>query len=289
MRQSAQGVWRPLAVFLLAILVGCGGPIVARTPEALYFLAKEQIAHASYSPAVDSLAKVVREFPQSEQAERAQVLHIALVGGMARAYAEMGDSYLAGSRQQGAAAYASQMRSVAIDYFSRARGRSLEMLEALDRLMRQAETGPLRVDLPFPEVAGAESATLASVRRGSQAKDEDVLRAEREEVLRGLAVLLARAAGAGEDLVRARGIYQGSGAEVDAAAFFLAAAQEIFSLSRIYGPEGLREQRTQRLFLERGAAVAEHAAQLARQKGDRRIQEESERLAARCRESLGKR
>src|SRR3989338_4870339 len=41
------------------LLAACGEPIVARSPEALYALAQQQIANASYSPAADTLARVV--------------------------------------------------------------------------------------------------------------------------------------------------------------------------------------------------------------------------------------
>ncbi|MFQ5695375.1 MAG: hypothetical protein ACE5HB_05250, partial [Terriglobia bacterium] len=125
------------------LLAACGEPIVPRSPEALYALAQQQLSNNNFSPALDTLARVVREAPDSESGRRARVLQIALLGGMARAFREVAESYLAGSQEAGAAAYAPRMRSVAMDYFGRARGRSIEMVEALDRLMREPLTAPL--------------------------------------------------------------------------------------------------------------------------------------------------
>lgn len=270
------------------LLFSCGEPIVPRSPEALYALAKEQLANANYTPAVDTLAKVAREAPQSEPARRAQVLRIALLGGMARGFKKIGEGCLEGRKKAGAAQYASQMRLVAMDYFGRARGRSIEMVEALDLLLRDAATGPLRLDFAPPEVPGGGSPVLDKVRLGNWVKEEDLAQAEKDEVRQGLAVMLATLAGAGGDVPKARARFQGPELELDPAAFYLGAAQEIVGFSSIYGPEGLQDPRMFRLFHERAAAAAERAGKLAGEKGDRKLQAESEKLRRRCQEVLKK-
>ena len=287
---SSQTILRGAAAGALCavLLLGCDGPIVARSPEALYALAKEQMAHANYSPAVDTLARVVREAPQSESARRAHVLRIALLGGMARGFKDVAESYRAGAQQAGAAAYATQMRSLAMDYFSRARGRSIEMVEALDRLMSEAATGPLRVDFPLPEVAAADSAALGKVRQGNWVEDPARLQAEQEEVRQGLAEMLATVLGAGGDIHKARGRFRGREVELDLAVFYLGLAQEIVDISSIYGPQALQDRRVFRLYHKRALAAAEQAARLAGEKGNTQLQEESERLKRHCQEVLRK-
>lgn len=266
------------------VLLSCDGPIVARSPEALYALAKEQIAHARYTPAIDTLSKVIRESPQSETARGARVLHIALLGGMARGFKDVAESYLAGHQQAGAAAYAPQMRAVAMDYFGRSRGRSIEMVEALDRLMREAATGPLRLDFPLPQGLSGGSALLAKVRQGTWVEDEELVQAEREEVRQGLAEMLAGLVDTEGDLNRARERvrFRGPAFEIDPANFYLGAARELVNLSSIYRPEALGDRGMFRLFHERAAAAAERAAHRAAEIGNRRIQAESERLQRHC-------
>src|SRR3990167_3877891 len=255
------------------LLAACGEPIVARSPEALYALAQQQIANASYSPAADTLARVVLAGPESAPARRARVLRLALLGGMARGYQQVGESYLEGSKSAGAAAYASQMRAVALDYFGRARGSSLEMMDALDRMLREPARPPLGAGFTPPGAAAAERAVLAQVREGQWIEGAARLRAERAEVQQGLAQMLAGYAGTG-------------GGEVDPAALYLAAARELVTVSGIFGPEGLREPRSVRLYHERALQLAERAGELAG--GRPQLREESERLQAQCRGVLKK-
>lgn len=284
----AQGVrWLGAAVCAW-LLLSCGEPIVPRTPEALYSLAKAQLTNANYVPAVDTLGKVTEESPQSEPGRRAQVLRIAVLSGLARGFKEIGESCLAGRQKAGTAQYASEMRSVAMDYFSRARGHSIEMVEALDYLIRYAPTGPFRVDFPLPEVPGGGSPVLAKVRLGNWVRTEELAQAEKEAVSQGLAQSLTRLAGAGEDVNQARARFRGGEVEVDPAAFYLGVAQEIVDLSSIYGRDALQDPRMFRLFHERAAAAAERAAKLAGEKGDRKLQAESERLRRRCQDVLRK-
>ena len=254
------------------LLAACGEPIVARSPEALYALAQQQIANASYSPAADTLARVVLAGPESEPARRARVLRLALLGGMARGYQQVGESYLAGSKSAGAAAYASQMRTIALDYFGRARGSSLEMMDALDRMLREPASPLSGADISLA-AAAAERAVLAQVRQGQWVEDAIRLRAERAEVGEQVRQVLAGFAGTG-------------GKEVDPAALYLAAARELLTLSGIFGPEGLREPRSLRLYHERALQLAERAGELAA--GRPPLLEESARLQALCRDALKK-
>lgn len=283
-RRRRRRAWLGCALGGVALLLlSCDGPIVARSPEALYALAKQQIAHANYSPALDTLSKVIRESPQSEPARRAHVLRVALLGGMAQAFKDIAESYLEGHQQAGAAAYASQMRSMAIDYFGRARGHSIELVEALDRLQQEATPAPWRLDLPLPQAASG-SAVLAKVRQGTWVEDPERAQAEREELRQGLAQMLAGLVDTEGNLDRARERlrFRGLPFEVEPANFYLGAARELLNLSSIYRPEALRDPRMFRLFHERAAAAAARAAQRAAEIGNDRIRDESEQLQRHC-------
>lgn len=272
MSRTAQRVGLALLLGVGTALLSCNGPIVARSPEALYALATEQIANANYSPAVDTLAKVIQAPEQTEWAGRAQALRMALLAGMARSFKEIAESYLEGHQQAGAAAYASQMRSIAMDYFGRARGRSIEMVEALDRMLREPGAGPVRVELSLPPASAAPGTALAKVRQGTWIENPELLQTEKDQVRRQLEQTLATMAGADG----------GS----SAAAFYLAAADEIVNLSSIYRPEALGDARMFRLFHERAATAASRAAELARESGNHKLEEESQKLVAHCKEVL---
>jgi len=279
MNQTAQQAGLALLLGVgTALLLNCNGPIVARSPEALYALATEQIANANYSPAVDTLTKVMQAPEQTEWAGRAQVLRIALLAGMARGFKEIAENYLAGHQQAGAAAYAPQMRAIAMDYFGRARGRSIEMVEALDRMMREPGAGPVRVELSLPARSAGEppapplGGALAKVRQGNWIENPELVQAEKDQVREQLGQALTSIAGAD--------------AGSSSAAFYLAVGREIVNLSGIYRPEALRDARMFRLFYERAATAASRAGELAREAGNRKLEEESQQLLAHCKEAL---
>lgn len=272
------------AVLGLGLLAGCGGePIVARSPEALLRLAQEQCANRNYRAASDTLGRVLEQAPPGELAGRAHLFRLVLLGGMARGYQEMAEGYLEGARQ--AAPAATELRTVAMDYFGRARGRSIEMVEAFDRFLREPRSAPLRLDLPLPDVPGGESGVLAKIRSGSRVAEEDQRAAEEEKIRQGLAVLMAEVLGAGEDVRAARARTLGE-ATLEPDAVSLALAREMIEASRIYRKDALNDPRLLQLYYERAQAVAEGVAQRARERGEPRLQKEAEELARKCQGAL---
>ena len=272
-RTLFRGTVAALAGLLLVTLAACDGPIVARSPEALYNLALQQLGNSQFRAATDTLKRLSREFPATDQGRRAAALHVTLQGGLARGYQSMGDAYLAGSKQAGDAPHAPQMRSTAMDYFGRARSESIEMMESAEWLMKQPSAEALRLDVPARTL---EAVTfLEQVRAGKAVSDAQRAQAEQQEVWRGI-----QATG---------GALGGAGTPVEPAAFFLGAARELVEGVGLFGPERLSEAQMARLFYERAAGLARHAAQLAQSKGDRRTQEEAEALVQRCQQALAKR
>ena len=262
-----------LAAASAALLLACGGPIVARSPEALFALAQEQIGNANYYPAADTLAKVAREAHNADLGRQARLQRITLLAGMARAFRDIADAYLVGHQQAGAAAYSGQMRAIAMDYLGRSRGRSLEIIEALDILMRDPLPGPVRLALSLPASSSA-SQTLARVRQGTWVDAAELGPVEKD----GLAAAMAQS----------RTTLGGGATDPSPARIYLGLARELFDLSSIYRQEALGDKRLARLFHERAASAAGLAAELAAKSGERQLEEESRRLVAQCQDVLKK-
>jgi len=253
--------------------VACSGPIVARSPEALFALAQEQIGNGNYYPAADTLARVAREAHQTDLGRQARLQRISLLAGMARAFRDIADAYLEGHQQAGAAAYSTQMRTIALDYFGRSRGRSLEMIESLDALLREPLPGPVRLTLSLP-TSGAAAQTLARVRQGTWVDTAQLPPVERD----GLAA----------SMMQSQAALAGGATDPSPARIYLGLAREIVELSSIYRQEALGDKRMTRLFHERAASAAGLAAELAAKSGERPLEEESRRLIAQCQETLKK-
>lgn len=275
MTSATRKVWVGAVAICAGWLGACGEPIVPHSPPALYNLAQEQLANGQFSPALDTLAQVADEAPESELGGRARVLRAALLGGLARACQQIGESYMAGSKAAGEAEHAPAMRTTAMDYFGRARGYSLEMIEALDRLRKSPPADPLSLAFSLPAGAQEQSDTLARVRQGQALPDKERLQAEEARVFQGVKKTLVQMAGTRGDLD-----------QVFLADFYLGAGRALLDLSRIYGPEALRTPRMIRLYQRRALALAEEAGEVAAAAGNERIKAESRELQQYCRNAL---
>ncbi len=258
----AKNCW--LALLVCLGLAACGEPIVPRTPEAFYNLAKQQLANGQYRAASDSLQRVAETDPSGELGRRALVLRTALLGGMTGGFQRIGESYLAGYKQT----QSPQLRVVAMDYFSRARGWTLELVDVLDLALKQPTTSPFRVDYWPAPASGAEA--LQKARKGQLLSDTELETAERAAVQAGLAEVLSSLTGQSGAV--------GSQSEVQPAVFYLGAAQVLARLTEIFRPEALDEQRMTQLLRERAATLARQAAQLAQAAGDQKTQAGAEQL-----------
>ncbi|MEE8200823.1 MAG: hypothetical protein V3R29_06605 [Candidatus Acidoferrales bacterium] len=275
MAASCEHARRTVLAVVAALLLGACGAGEQRRSEALLGRAQEQIANGRFTPALDTLARAAREAPESESGQRARVLHLALLGGMARGYRAMAESYLEGWRAAGEAPQASRMRAAAMDYFGRARASSLDMVDATQALLKAPPAEPVRLDFSLPENPPGESETLGRIRQGQPVPDRERLEAEKKEILGGLARTLSTLAGT-----------RGEPERVARADFYLGAGRELIELSSIYGPEALRNRRMTRLYYRRALALAERAGELAAQAGNNRQAAESEELQEYCQEAL---
>ena len=237
----------PMRAAALAALLAAACNV--RSPaEQLYSLAYEQLAAGNYYSASDTFKRVMKESAQSPQAGGAAVLHIALVGGMARSYKDIAESYRAGAKQAGAAPHARRMRTMPVDYFGRARGRSLEMVEAIDLFFNQPAAGPLRVDFPAFGGTGA-TMSLGKIRQGQWLEDKELVAAEKQSVRQGAEALLAHLA-------------PGNRPDLSPAHLSLALAEELLEMSSLYDKDALDDHRLLRLYHQRAETLAERAEKL---------------------------
>lgn len=274
--------WGFTAIALVALcLAACSGPIVARSPEALYAQAREQAAHANYTPAVDTLARVAREATDTEMIGRAEVLRLALLIAMARTNSQVAESYLAGHEKARGTDFGPKMHSIAADYFGRTRSRTIEIVEALDRLQQKPPAGTLPVDTTAAVTPQGDPALLDQLRDGRWVDDEKIREVEKGIVQRELADML-------KTFARTEAPASGSEPLIEPAGLYLAVAKEVVDLAPALRPEALGDPRMQRLFYERAASAAGRAAELGRQQGQDQIVRESEQLQVECQKALAK-
>lgn len=249
-------------IFLLSGLVslaGCGEPIVPRGPVQLYHLAGEQIRNKNYVRALDTLARVARESPDSPYGVKARLTRLALLAGLARSALALGELYLEVGEEVDATAYRSELHRAAMDQFGVGQSWALALVEALDQELPALADKPLVIDPLLPTTPAPAHPALSRLRQGERIPEPERRAIERDAVRRGLAEMMAALAGARGDFGRAHDALAHANARLEPAAVFLAFGNELVRLSALFAKEALDNPRYLRLFHERALVLADQA------------------------------
>ncbi|MFQ5925804.1 MAG: hypothetical protein ACE5MH_00025 [Terriglobia bacterium] len=270
----------------LVSLVACSGPIVPRGPEQLYRLAGEQINNENYVRALDTLARIARNSPDSRYGAKASLTRLALLAGLARSALTLGELYLEVREEVEAAAYRSELHTAAMNQFGLGQSWALALVEALDQQLPTLADKPFLMDPLLPTTPAPEHPALARLREGEPIPEPERRAIERAAGRRALAEVMAALAGAPGDFGRAYDALAQGNARLEPAAVFLAFGNELVSLGGLFGKKALNNPRYQRLFYERALALAERALAATTSPDSPRAQQ-AERLKRHCQEVLG--
>lgn len=279
-------VW--VLVGLVGLHGGCGEPIVPRGPEQLYGLAREQIRNQNYVRALDTLARIARESPDSPYAVKATLTRLVLLAGLARSSLALGQVYLQAGGKAQEPDYRSELRIAAMGQFGVGQSWALGLVEGLDPWPRVLAAKPWVIDPVLPLTPAAEHPALGRLREGQRVASPERAAIERNAIRRGLAEMMAALAGAPGDFGRAYERLARENAPVEPAVVYLAFGNELVSLSALFGKEALDNPRYLRLFHERALALAERGLAASSPSDPLRARQADE-LRQRCREVLSAR
>ncbi len=279
-----------LGVLLLAWVVGwtsCGEPIVYRGPMQLAQLAREQIVNGNYVAALNTLSRIAKESPESDYALKANLLRVALLGGLARGYQRLGQIHLEGYDNAMTVDYRDELHRTAMDYFGRAQTQVLELVETLDALLPTLEGKALVIDAPLPTVPVEANPAVVRLRAGRRLLDAERVQIEPEEIRRSLVEMLAALVGAADDPARARALYAQGNTPLEPDIFFLAVGRELIALSGIFAYRALNTPHFHRLLHERALTAVDKVLAAGR-KPPSPVLEEAQKLQRQCRRVLRK-
>lgn len=236
---------------------GCREPIVPRGPEQLYELAREQLRNENYVRAVDTLARVAREAPDSSYGVKAGIIRLAVLAGLARSAQALGEFYLEIREQMEDSGRRSELYTAALDQFTLGQSWALALLEALSEHGPALAEDPLVIDPVLPITPAPEHPALARLRAGERISESERRAIERDAVRRGMAEMMTALLGEPGNFGRAYDRLALGQAEVSPAAVRVVFGHELVRLSRLFGQRALNQPRYERLFQERALALAE--------------------------------
>ena len=265
-----------LAVLPAALaLAGCGesgpaGPAVD-TPEWLWLAAVDNYAAGDFEKTQDQLGDIVKS--DNPWRTRAAVWRVTMLAGMARASGELADAYESGAKKN--QARAASFQNPIQQYRRDARRHTIALAETVGTLKKSlgdAETVPLEFSLP--PGTPSPSPDLGRVSDGTILREGPTAKAKMDTIRRGLLLETAKAVNAGDNVAKARSLFEASPVEIPRTVFFLALGRSLFERSELFDRFHLNEAPKREFMLNRAISFITPALE----SDDESLQKEAEEL-----------
>lgn len=222
----------------------------ARTPAFYWSAASETFAAGNYAKTADHLQRLIES--DNDYTARAIPWYLVVTSGMARGYTELADRYTAAARFNRANALA--LNRSASQYRTTAGRLALRFAQDVDRLQR-VPLGKVPLAFPMPKGSAGESPLLTRIGSGAAMTAADQEAAEANALERGVLMTVCQAAGAPNDVAKARDILAKPTPDVARETFANAIAQMLKTESALFARDKLDEPEKFAAFQKRSEIV----------------------------------
>ena len=242
-----------LAVLLVALaLAGCGesgpaGPAVG-TPEWLWLAAVDNYAAGDFEKTQDQLGDILKS--DNPWRTRAAVWRVVMLGGMARASAELADAYESGAKKN--ARRAASFQNPIQQYRRDARRHTIALAETVGTVTKSlADAETVLLEFSLPSGSPTSSPELGRVSDGVILLEGPAIGAKIHTIRRGLLLETAKAVDAGGNVAKARSLFEAPPVEVPRQVFFLSLGRSLFERSELFDRAHLNETPKRKFMLDR--------------------------------------
>ncbi len=275
-----------LSLGLLLILVSCSGGTdsgkskpLRNTPEFAYNEAKEAMSSIKIEKAISLTNEVMTRFPNSVQAQRARILRIVLLSGLAHGYGDLADAYITGFEK--GSKNAGQLRSTAFDFYRKKKNAVLGFNDACDYMLQNySDKADYLLDCDFPSKEASMNRLIEEVKKGNLLDSEQLRIAEEQELREGILVSLATFLGAEGDRNKARKLLEEGSRPLDPAEFFVKAGRIFLDDQKLFGRKTLNEIQYYRLFFQKAQQCLDLAQKILKDKPNKETQSLVDQLKA---------
>lgn len=238
----------PLVIALL-VLAACStappGP-KAGTPAFFWQAAKETWAAKDYMKTLDHLAQVART--ENEFTNNALAMRLVVNAGLVRAYMDLAENYETGARAN--VFKPMPLRKVSSDYMKQAELRALDFGETYLKFAKAAAgQANIKLDFAFPAADMTEIRETKKIVAGSLPDEATMATVERRKILQSLALSVASAVGAPNDIAKAQAAFAGGSAEVPRETFVMAMANNLYDQATLFSRKKLDNPQRVELFV----------------------------------------
>lgn len=279
---SWTGIFRGvLAGILAACVLACAPPLKRPTgPAKVYEDAKEMFAKTRFDKVIDYTDELARAEPPNAYTERAQVLRIVLLSGLANGYRTLAEGYGDAVKNTKNPRNKAEYQRLGHDFYRYARTRSLELAEVAELFLKANVGGSSRqvtLEAPYPTVeAPIVNANLLRAREGGGIDAAQQEEAQLAGIRMGVEGSLADVLGG--DRAKARTALQSSTAKVGNLGFTLYLGKQLLAASQVFGQKGMKEATNFKLLCSKADACATQALAILKANPDKEAEKKVKEL-----------
>lgn len=272
-------------VLACCALLACSGSETAGprvgTPEWYWAAAQETFAAADYIKTQEHLEQVVKS--DLEVKQQAAVWRTLILAGLARGYMELGDAYADTAEKN--PRMTTQVQNPIQEYRRVARRHAIELTESMSTLRKLiAGSEQVSFDFAFPAGSHSVSAVLTQLKAGQSPPPNQLLDAEKETLKRGILLEASEMVGAGDDVNRARTLFDARPVTVASADFLWALGDSTYTLSSLFEQKRLNEPQVRKVMLQTALDCIGPALEAQ----DKKRKEQAEKLKKEIEQQQGK-
>lgn len=260
MSQSLVRIAAALTCVASMALISCSTPrpgAVVGTPEFYWAAAEKTYSAGDYAKTLDDLDQVAAT--ANPYTTRAIAWRLVVTSGMVRGYTDLADRYTLGARINNARALSFRLR--ATKYQTMAGALALRFAQQTDAFS-QVPLGDVPLAFALPRGNAAEPPLLARIGSGIDVSASEQEAAEAVAVERAVLLAVCAAAGAPNDIAKAREILSGGSARATRAAFGDALAQSLTTQALLFARDKLDDPEKAAIIQDRAGRVRVEAARL---------------------------
>lgn len=228
-----------------------------RSLEFYWSAAAETYAAGDYAKTADHLGRLLEK--DNRYTARAIPWYLVVTSGMARGYTELADRYTTGARFNRTNARA--LHQKASQYRTAAGRLALRFAQDVDRLP-QIPLGKVPLAFALPKGSAAEPPLLTRIASGVEVAPAERDAAEAVAIQRGVLMTVCLAAGAPNDVAKARDILSQPSPDITREAFANAIAQLLKTESALFARDKLDDPQKLAAFQKRAEVVLAEGAKV---------------------------
>lgn len=256
---------------LVVLQLGCGPSKPAATPAETKFAdLQKTLDLVNYDKALTLSADIIKQYGDSESADRARVLRTILLAGYADGYRAIAEAYLRGVENTKKSSGA--MRATAFDYYRRQRSTAFQLFEAANFCLKTHADGKTYVIASkYPSKDAGTNRYLETVGSGALISPEELKAAETDELQNGVIRMLVKFSGAG-DRSGARKALESGNLPIEASLYYAVLSRILLDNQKIFDKTVLNERERYQLFFQKAVECYNLTDKLLKAKPDKDVQ-----------------